>query len=132
MVSADRPLTLADLDQIPVTRLKGVGEKKAAGLATAEITTVLDLLTHYPRRYIDRTREATLAELTEGELGAEMGAGHAGEGQWQGPEPIDFAPEPKNQQGHQAGAQAHKALEDVGGLQRDAAGEHQHQQRHHP
>jgi ATP-dependent DNA helicase RecG len=67
--SADGPLTLADLDEIPVSRLKGVGPKKATGLETAEITTVLDLLTHYPRRYIDRTREASIADLGEGEEG---------------------------------------------------------------
>ncbi len=69
MASDDGPLTLADLDDIPVTRLKGVGEKKAAGLAHAEIATVLDLLTHYPRRYIDRTKEASIASLAEGEEG---------------------------------------------------------------
>ena len=69
MASADAPLTLADLDQIPVTRLKGVGEKKAAGLAHADIFTVLDLLTHYPRRYIDRTREASIGSLAEGDEG---------------------------------------------------------------
>lgn len=68
-MSDDGPLTLADLDQIPVTRLKGVGEKKAAGLAHADISTVLDLLTHYPRRYIDRTREASIGSLAEGDEG---------------------------------------------------------------
>ena len=31
------------------------------------IDTVLDLLTHYPRRYIDRTREARIQDLAEGE-----------------------------------------------------------------
>ena len=30
---------------------------------------MLDLLTHYPRRYIDRTRQATIAELDVGEEG---------------------------------------------------------------
>ena len=69
MAADDAPLTLADLDQIPVTRLKGVGEKKAAGLAHADIFTVLDLLTHYPRRYIDRTREAAIGSLAEGDEG---------------------------------------------------------------
>ena len=69
MASDDAPLTLADLDRLPVTRLKGVGEKKAAGLAHADIFTVLDLLTHYPRRYIDRTREASIGSLAEGDEG---------------------------------------------------------------
>ncbi len=69
MASSDSPLTLADLDNIAVTRLKGVGEKKVEGLAHVEITSVLDLLTHYPRRYIDRTKEASVASLDIGEEG---------------------------------------------------------------
>ncbi len=48
-------LTLADLDAIEVSRLKGVGEKKLKGLAKSDIHTLFDLITHYPRRYIDRT-----------------------------------------------------------------------------
>lgn len=39
--------------QDPVTALKGVGDKKAEQLATLGITTVEDLLTHYPSRYDD-------------------------------------------------------------------------------
>lgn len=54
-------LDLAGLDELSVTRLNGVGEKKAKGLAIAEIHSLLDLLTHYPRRYIDRTKEATIS-----------------------------------------------------------------------
>ncbi|MCP3989086.1 MAG: ATP-dependent DNA helicase RecG [Actinomycetia bacterium] len=65
-IDADR-LDLAALDQIPVTRLNGVGDKKAKGLAATEIHTLFDLLTHYPRRYLDRTKEARIAELREGD-----------------------------------------------------------------
>src|SRR2546423_8556986 len=32
-----------------------------------EIETVLDLLTHYPRRYLDRTQQATIRDLTVGD-----------------------------------------------------------------
>lgn len=39
--------------QDPVTKLKGVGPKMAANLATLDIQTVGDLLTHYPARYDD-------------------------------------------------------------------------------
>ena len=39
--------------QDPVTVLKGVGDKKAEQLATLGITTVEDLLIHYPSRYDD-------------------------------------------------------------------------------
>ncbi len=61
------PLSLRDLDEIPVDRLKGVGDKRRDSLALVEIATVFDLLTHYPRRYIDRTREARLADVLVGE-----------------------------------------------------------------
>ncbi len=63
-------LTLADLDAIEVSRLKGVGEKKLKGLAKSDIHTLFDLITHYPRRYIDRTKEARIADLAEGEEAA--------------------------------------------------------------
>ena len=62
----DPPLDLAALKAIPVTRLNGVGDKRAAGLAAAEIHHLLDLLTFYPRRYLDRTKEARIAELYRG------------------------------------------------------------------
>jgi ATP-dependent DNA helicase RecG len=58
---------LGQLAKIPVTELKGVGEKKAEALVAMEIETVLDLLTHYPRRYIDRTQQATIKELRVGD-----------------------------------------------------------------
>ena len=69
MATGDPPLTFADLDAIPLTRLKGIGEKRAAALEKAGMVSVLDLLTHYPRRYIDRTREADIASLEPGEEG---------------------------------------------------------------
>jgi ATP-dependent DNA helicase RecG len=58
---------LAQLDRIEVTRLDGVGPKAADALAKVGVHTVLDLLTYYPRRYLDRTKEARLGDLTEGE-----------------------------------------------------------------
>jgi ATP-dependent DNA helicase RecG len=67
MPTGDPPLTLADLRAIDVTRLKGVGDALAQRLAALEITNVLDLLQHYPRRWIDRTKRADIAELTVGE-----------------------------------------------------------------
>jgi ATP-dependent DNA helicase RecG len=50
-----------------VTRLKGVGDRKAQGLASLEVHSLFDLLTYYPRRYLDRTKEARIAELHEGD-----------------------------------------------------------------
>ena len=61
------PLTLRDLDAIGVERIKGVGEKKLASLHAVGIDTVLDLLTTYPRRWVDRTNEARVSDLLPGQ-----------------------------------------------------------------
>ncbi|HEX4246049.1 MAG TPA: ATP-dependent DNA helicase RecG [Acidimicrobiales bacterium] len=58
---------LRQLDELPVTVLDKVGTASARELAELGIETVLDLLTHYPRRYIDGTRLAPLSELAEGD-----------------------------------------------------------------
>jgi ATP-dependent DNA helicase RecG len=58
---------LAQLAAIPVTELEGVGEKRAEALAKLDLRTVLDLLTYYPRRYLDRTNERRIDELDVGE-----------------------------------------------------------------
>ena len=60
---AVRPLRA--LAEIAVTRLDGVGPKKAESLEQLDppITSVLDLLQHYPRRYLDRTNQAEIAHL---------------------------------------------------------------------
>ena len=58
---------LAQLAAIPVTEIKGVGARKADGLGEQGIATVLDLLLHYPRRYIDRTNQAAIGDLALGE-----------------------------------------------------------------
>ncbi|MBA3303071.1 MAG: ATP-dependent DNA helicase RecG [Acidimicrobiia bacterium] len=64
---------MAVLAAKPVTELAGVGPKKAEGLAELGITSVLDLLLHYPRRYVDRTNQAQIAELKLGEEGMVLG-----------------------------------------------------------
>ncbi len=68
-VAPDRAVRrrLRQLSEIPVTRITRVGPKKVEALAQVGIETVLDLLTTYPRRYIDRTRQADLADLAVGE-----------------------------------------------------------------
>lgn len=58
---------LLQLAELPVTELKGVGDTKAGSLAKLNIRSVLDMLTYYPRRYIDRTNQAKLADLEVGE-----------------------------------------------------------------
>ncbi len=64
---------LSQLAGIPVDELSGVGSKKADGLAALGIRTVADLLMHYPRRYLDRTNQARIADLDLGEEGMVLG-----------------------------------------------------------
>jgi len=58
---------LGQLADLPVTVLRGVGATVADDLAELGITTVLDLVTHYPRRYVDGTRMVTIDRLAAGE-----------------------------------------------------------------
>ena len=60
-------LTLRDLAAIDVGRLRGVGEKKRAALATIGVDDLLDLLTFYPRRWVDRSNEARIVDLVPGQ-----------------------------------------------------------------
>ncbi len=48
---------------MPVTVLNGVGDKKGEALAQVGVEPVADLLTYYPRRYVDRTKEARIRDL---------------------------------------------------------------------
>jgi len=60
-------ITLRGLADIPVSRLKGVGPKKEASLASVGVTNLFDLVTTYPRRWVDRSNEARIADLVPGE-----------------------------------------------------------------
>ncbi|NNF55763.1 MAG: ATP-dependent DNA helicase RecG [Acidimicrobiales bacterium] len=60
-------MSLRDLYAIDVEKLAGVGPKRRDSLVAMELPTVGDLLTHYPRRYLDRTRQSAIADLMEGE-----------------------------------------------------------------
>ncbi len=60
------PITLRELADIDVGRLRGVGERKREALAAFEIENVLDLVTTYPRRWVDRTNEARIDDLVIG------------------------------------------------------------------
>ncbi|MDF2930327.1 MAG: ATP-dependent helicase RecG [Anaerospora sp.] len=52
----------------PVQYLKGVGPQKAALLAKLNITTIGQLLEHYPRRYEDRSQLKRIAEVFDGQV----------------------------------------------------------------
>lgn len=66
-MDARPPITLRELAAIDVGQLKGVGDKKRASLAVFDIDDVLDLVTTYPRRWVDRTNEARIADLVPGQ-----------------------------------------------------------------
>lgn len=55
--------------EIEVKFLKGVGPKKAEALNEIGITTIADLLYHFPRRYLDRSQLTPIAGVT---IGAEV------------------------------------------------------------
>ena len=59
-------LTLRDLQAIDVAVLKGIGDKRKSSLSDYGVETVLDLLTTYPRRWVDRTNEARVSDLEAG------------------------------------------------------------------
>ncbi|MHB1534413.1 MAG: ATP-dependent DNA helicase RecG [Acidimicrobiales bacterium] len=65
--SEPAPTSLPHLAGIGVESLRGVGTKRRDALAGVGVYSVADLLSHYPRRYIDRTRQAAIADLVVGE-----------------------------------------------------------------
>jgi len=72
-MSETAPRRLRDLVDIPVDRLRNIGEKRTAALGSMGIDNIFDLLTWYPRRYIDRTKRVDLSDLTVGEEAAVFG-----------------------------------------------------------
>jgi ATP-dependent DNA helicase RecG len=72
-MSDTAPRRLRDLVEIPVDRLRNIGEKRTAALGSMGIENIFDLLTWYPRRYIDRTKRVDLSDLTVGEEAAVFG-----------------------------------------------------------
>ena len=61
------PKSLSELADISVERLRGVGPKHLESLHEMGIATVLDLITFYPRRYLDRTNQVSIADLVDGD-----------------------------------------------------------------
>jgi ATP-dependent DNA helicase RecG len=58
---------------IPITTIKGIGEKVAESFARLGISTLDDLLTHYPNRHEDRSRFAPISSLRDGETATVSG-----------------------------------------------------------
>jgi ATP-dependent DNA helicase RecG len=68
---------LSSLGGLPVSRLESVSERKAARLAEFGVESVLDLVMTYPRRYIDRTRQADVSDLVVGDEAAVLASVHS-------------------------------------------------------
>ncbi|WP_133405530.1 ATP-dependent DNA helicase RecG [Parashewanella tropica] len=64
---------MLQLEQVPITELKGVAKKVAEKLEKLSIRTVQDLLFHLPLRYEDRTRVYQIADLLPGQYGTIVG-----------------------------------------------------------
>ncbi|RLV59359.1 ATP-dependent DNA helicase RecG [Parashewanella curva] len=64
---------MLQLEQVPVTELKGVAKKVAEKLEKLSIRTVQDLLFHLPMRYEDRTHIYQIADLFPGQYGTIVG-----------------------------------------------------------
>jgi len=62
--------SLRDLSERPVSVLESVSERRAENLVQFGVESVLDLLTTYPHRYIDRTRQADVSDLVVGDEAA--------------------------------------------------------------
>jgi len=63
----------ADPASLPVTRLRGVGDKVAEKLARLNIATLQDVLFHLPFRYEDRTRIVPIGSLRPGDAAVIQG-----------------------------------------------------------
>ncbi|HEY5303614.1 MAG TPA: ATP-dependent DNA helicase RecG [Acidimicrobiales bacterium] len=64
------PRPLRALGEIAVSQLRHIGPKRTAALESMGLHSVFDLLTLYPRRYIDRTRRVDLSDLVIGDEAA--------------------------------------------------------------
>ncbi|MGE0880370.1 MAG: ATP-dependent DNA helicase RecG [Acidimicrobiia bacterium] len=65
-MTSPTPLTARDLAALDVGRIKGVGPQKRTALEQVGVTNVLELLTYFPRRWVDRTNEARVRDLEPG------------------------------------------------------------------
>jgi ATP-dependent DNA helicase RecG len=59
-------VTLRQLSERSVAELRGVGPKKVVALHEVGVDSILDLVTTYPRRWVDRTEEARVIDLVPG------------------------------------------------------------------
>ncbi len=71
------PLSFAELAGRSLSEVRSIGPKGEAALRSVGIEQVLDLLTTYPRRWVDRTNEARIADLALGQPSLVVATVHA-------------------------------------------------------
>src|SRR6516165_3248975 len=59
--------SLGSLAKVDVSGLDGVGDKRREALAVLGVNTVFDLVTFYPRRWVDRSNGARVRDLVPGQ-----------------------------------------------------------------
>ena len=67
------PRRLRALVDVPLAQLRHIGVKRTAALASLGLESVFDLLTLYPRRYMDRSHRVDLSDLMVGDEAAVFG-----------------------------------------------------------
>ena len=73
MPAGDPPLTLRDLREIELGAPEGCRSRARGAARRHGLHNVLDLLQHYPRRWIDRTKRVEIAALEVGEEATVIG-----------------------------------------------------------
>jgi ATP-dependent DNA helicase RecG len=68
-----RRTTLPELRTVPVTKLPGVGPRIAAALKDLNVTSLADLISHYPSRHEDLSNVKKISDLRVGERATVVG-----------------------------------------------------------
>lgn len=67
------PLTWSELLQLDVGLLHGVSSTKIGALRELELNSMANLLTNYPRKYVDRSQERSISALISGDSALVLG-----------------------------------------------------------
>ena len=65
--------SICDLNEIKLEKVKGLSASFVEKCASLGITSIIDLLRHYPRKYLDRTNQVSSAQCVPGEQASVYG-----------------------------------------------------------
>ena len=60
------------LDEIELSFVRGIGEKKFASLKKSKLKTVADLIRYFPRTHIDRSKVKLISEIDKNDENNEV------------------------------------------------------------